>query len=199
MVAEGRLKFLMKRIFLLLVFSLALICGYAQEHLSFKGIPIEGSMSSFCKKLEAKGFTKIGSDGNMTVLDGIFTGKSATVYLIATSDGKDVNSVAVTLPDSDSWKTLVEIYDYYKSLYIEKYGQPSVHKEYNPSGNLSNTLAMNQIDEGKVEYGSLWEAPGGLIVMTIERGSRSLRGLVMIKYEDSQNNEKERQKIIDDI
>ncbi len=27
----------------------------AQEHLSFKGIPIEGSMTTFCQKLKAKG------------------------------------------------------------------------------------------------------------------------------------------------
>lgn len=28
-----------------------------QEHLSFKGVPIEGSITSFCQKLKAKGFT----------------------------------------------------------------------------------------------------------------------------------------------
>ena len=35
------------------------ICGFAQEHLSFKGIPIEGSMTAFCQKLKAKGFITI--------------------------------------------------------------------------------------------------------------------------------------------
>lgn len=29
----------------------------AQEHLSPKGIPIEGSLTDFCQKLKAKGFT----------------------------------------------------------------------------------------------------------------------------------------------
>lgn len=43
---------------------LSLICGVllavtatAQPHLSFKGIPITGSMTSFCQQLKAKGFT----------------------------------------------------------------------------------------------------------------------------------------------
>lgn len=37
----------------------------AQEHLSFKGIPIEGCMTVFCQKLKANGFTSIGHDGNL--------------------------------------------------------------------------------------------------------------------------------------
>jgi len=31
----------------------------AQEHLTFKGIPIEVSMTEFCQKLKTKGFTSI--------------------------------------------------------------------------------------------------------------------------------------------
>ena len=34
----------------------------AQEHLSFKDIPIEESMTEFCQKLKAKGFTSIEQD-----------------------------------------------------------------------------------------------------------------------------------------
>lgn len=43
----------------------------AQEHLSFKGIPIEGSMTEFCQKLKTKGFTSIGQETISLCLQGI--------------------------------------------------------------------------------------------------------------------------------
>lgn len=48
----------------------AVINIMAQEHLSFKGIPIEGSMTAFCQKLKAKGFTQMGRDNNVTMFTG---------------------------------------------------------------------------------------------------------------------------------
>lgn len=50
----------MKKILASLAVFLAVINIMAQEHLSFKGIPIEGSMTEFCQKLKTKGFTSIG-------------------------------------------------------------------------------------------------------------------------------------------
>lgn len=69
----------MKKIILTLTLVLAAINLLAQEHLSFKGIPIEGSMTDFCQKLKAKGFTSIGSENNITLFSGDFTGRDATV------------------------------------------------------------------------------------------------------------------------
>ena len=57
----------------------AVINTMAQEHLSFKGIPIEGSMTEFCQKLKTKGFTQLGRDNNVTTFTGDFTGRQATV------------------------------------------------------------------------------------------------------------------------
>ena len=57
----------MKRISATLMLLFVAICIMAQEHLSFKGIPIEGSMTTFCQELKAKGFTSIGRDKNLTL------------------------------------------------------------------------------------------------------------------------------------
>lgn len=69
----------------------------AQEHLTFKGIPIEGSMTEFCQKLKTKGFTSIGRENNITLFTGDFTGRKATVGVTATDDGKNVFAVVVFL------------------------------------------------------------------------------------------------------
>ena len=42
----------MKKILITLTVLFAVIDIMAQEHLSFKGIPIEGSMTEFCQKLK---------------------------------------------------------------------------------------------------------------------------------------------------
>lgn len=45
----------MKRITVTLMVLVVAICAMAQEHLSFKGIPIEGSLSTFVKILKPRG------------------------------------------------------------------------------------------------------------------------------------------------
>lgn len=188
----------MKHILLTLCIFFAAIAANAQEHLSFKGIPIEGSISTFCQKLEAKGFAQLGSESNIRLFKGDFTGRTATVGVAATDNGQDVFTVAVFFDKSNSWNTLVNTYDHYKDLYIEKYGQPTSCVENNPSYRDSNTSLMFELTQGRVTYGCIFEAPGGLIQLSIEQAGYS-DGQVMIKYQDSQNINAKRQSDLDEI
>lgn len=171
----------------------------AQEHLSFKGIPIEGSMTAFCQKLNAKGFASIGRENNLTLFSGDFTGRKATVCVTATDDGKNVFAVIVLFDPSGEWSTLVNTYDYYKDLYTRKYGKPTVSKENNPARLDSNTALMAEVHQGTVVYGSAWEVTGGDIQLSIEKSSGIYEGMVMIRYRDSQNVEAKIQNDLDDI
>lgn len=177
----------------------AVISLMAQEHLSFKGIPIEGSMTAFCQKLKAKGFTSIGSENNLTLFTGDFTGRNATVGVTATDDGKDVFAVVVLFDPSGEWNALVNTYDYYKDLYTRKYGKPSISKEKNPALSDSNTALMAEVHQGTVVYGSAWEVTGGNIQLSIEKSSGVYKGMVMIRYRDSQNVEAKIQNDLNDI
>ena len=177
----------------------AVISLMAQEHLSFKGIPIEGSMTAFCQKLKAKGFTSIGSENNLTLFTGDFTGRNATVGVTATDDGKDVVAVVVLFDPSGEWNALINTYDYYKDLYTRKYGKPSISKEKNPALSDSNTALMAEVHQGTVVYGSAWEVTGGDIQLSIEKSSGVYKGMVMIRYRDSQNVEAKIQNDLNDI
>lgn len=119
----------MRKILITLTVLFAAIDIMAQEHLSFKGIPIEGSMTDFCQKLKTKGFTSIGRENNITLFSGDFTGREATVGVTATDDGKNVFAVVVLFDPSEEWNTLVNTYDYYEDLYTRKYGKPTVSKK----------------------------------------------------------------------
>lgn len=189
----------MKRISVTLMLLFAVICVMAQEHLSFKGLPIEGSMTTFCQKLKAKGFTSIGRDNNITLFTGDFTGRKATVGVTATDDGKNVFAVIVFFNPSEEWNTLVNTYNYYKDLYTRKYGEPTISKENNPARSDSNTALMAEVYQGTVVYGSAWEVTGGDIQLSIEKTSGIYEGMVMIRYRDSQNVEAKIKNDLDDI
>ena len=189
----------MKKIILTLTVLFATINVMAQDHLSFKGIPIEGSMTEFCQKLKAKGFTSVGREKNLTLFSGDFTGRKATVGVTATDDGKNVFAVIVLFDASSEWNTLVNTYDYYKDLYTRKYGEPTFSKENNPALSDSNTALMAEVHQGTVVYGSTWEVTGGDIQLSIEKSSGVYEGMVMIRYRDSQNVEAKIQNDLDDI
>ena len=189
----------MKKIFAILAMLFAVINIMAQEHLSFKGIPIEGSITTFCQKLKTNGFTSIGRDNNITMFTGDFTGRKATVGVTATDDGKNVFAVIVFFEPSGEWNTLVNTYDYYKDLYTRKYGAPTVSKENNPARSDSNTALMAEVYQGTVVYGSAWEVTGGDIQLSIEKTSGVYEGMVMIRYRDSQNVEAKIKNDLDDI
>lgn len=189
----------MKKIIFTLTLLFVAFNIMAQEHLSFKGIPIEGSMTAFCQKLKAKGLTSIGSENNTTLFEGDFTGRNATIGVIATDDGKNVFAVLVLFESSDEWKTLVDTYDYYKDLYIRKYGKPKISKENNPAHSDSNVALMEEVYQGTIKYGSTWEVTGGDIQLSIEKSSRFYEGMVMIRYRDSQNTEAKIKNDLNDI
>ena len=188
----------MKKIFITLAVFFAAVNMMAQEHLSFKGIPIEGSVTEFCQKLKNKGFASIGQENNTSLFSGDFTGREATVGVTATNNGKNVFAVVVLFEPSGEWNTLVNTYDYYKDLYTRKYGKPFISKEKNPAPLNSNSVLMAELDQGRVVYGSTWKVTGGDIQLSIEKSS-VYRGMVMIRYRDSQNVKAKIQSDLDDI
>ena len=192
----------MRKFTVLFAFMVIALTSYAQsnsEHLSFKGIPIEGSMSEFCQKLQDKGLTSIGSKNNLTLFTGDFTGRNATIGVTATDDGKSVFAVVVLFDPSGEWNTLVNTYTYYKDLYTRKYGKPTISKENNPAHSDSNTALMAEVHQGTVVWGSAWEVTGGNLELSIEKTTGIYEGMVVIRYRDSQNVETKIQKDLEDI
>lgn len=189
----------MKKLFLSFILCVFAICAYAQEHLSFNGIPMDDSLNSFCQKLADKGFTQIGIDNNVTLFTGVFTGRQATVGIGATDDGINVLSVVVLFEASKEWDTLVNTYDYYKEIYTRKYGKPSISKENNLAPINTNSVLMSGLHHGTVNYISKWEVPGGTIQLSIEKYTENYKGIVSIVYLDSQNFESKIQSDLEEI
>ena len=192
----------MRRLITLFAFWAIALTSYAQgssELLAFKGIPIDGSLTAFCQKLKAKGFTYINSNHNAALFEGYFTSRHATIGVCSTDDGSKVIAVVVFFDESQEWNTLVSTYNYYKDLYTQKYGNPSVVRETNPAQINSNIAFMYELHQGTVIWGSLWEVAGGEIEVSIDKSSGVYEGMVMICYRNTQNEQAKVQNDLGDI
>lgn len=169
------------------------------NHLSFKGIPINGNIQLFSKRLKAKGFKSIGSTDGIPFYSGKFTDTEVNVGVISTDEGKNVYGVVVLFPASEEWKELTGTYNYYKELYTSKYGTPKTSTETNPALYDDNLFLMAELRSGTVKYISCWNAKGGSIELSIENSGDYLKGLVVIRYRDDINLENKRKSDLNEI
>lgn len=113
---------MIKRIFLMLLFIISTVdINYAQ-HMKFNGISMGETPTVFINKLKAKGFTpKYQNSDN--ILMGDFCGvKDCTIAV--TTDRDAVLSTCVIFPKMEKWKDLKNRYNCFKSILIQKYGNP---------------------------------------------------------------------------
>lgn len=193
---------IMKKLVVSFALALVALVTYAQsnsEHLSFKGIPIKGSLTEFCEKLQTKGYKYEGKDSNMAMFTGDFTGRDATIGVSADDNGQNVYAVIVVFDSSGKWKILANTYSYYKDLYTKKYGKPFISTENNPAESDSNMDLMSELYHDNVQWSSVWVVTGGTINLGIMGDYGSFQGHVSILYRDSQNEESKEKKYLEDI
>ena len=78
----------MERILLTIICLVAIIFAYAEGHMTFKGIEIDGDLPSFVAKLEAQGFIKQSAGEDYATMTGSFTAEDVKLYIHATPISK---------------------------------------------------------------------------------------------------------------
>ena len=96
-----------------------------QEHLKFMGIPIDGKVWDFKRKIEKKGFEYVTQFSNGYCFKGVFTGKEARVFVLYENSTKKVYGVGVNI-DCYSEKVAIDTYWRYVRNLKEKYNAQSV-------------------------------------------------------------------------
>lgn len=123
----------MKRIIVLAVLFVCFsFAAFSQtQHQTFKGIPMEGTVEQFAKKLEQKGYRRIQTKDRTIILSGDFASyKDCGIVLIGNTE-KQITKIIVLFPKADSWSMLESIYGNIKNMMIQKYGDPtSVIEEF---------------------------------------------------------------------
>ena len=175
---------------------------YAQDsisHIEFKGIPLNGKLDDFVKKLETQGYKVTESLDNVIMMDGQFTGKDATILVISTKKSKTVWKVVVKFSEMSSWSSLKSDYYYYKEMFVKKYGSPTRKFEFFSKPYYEGDgYELSALRNEKCYYLSAFETNSGVVYLEISKYKR-----IEISYEDDANshimNREKEESVIDDI
>lgn len=195
----------MKRLIIILVLIVSSLSLYSQEHLKFKGIPINGSLKSFVETLKTKGYSLVDSDKGIALLEGTFAGvESCTIYVVSTNDL--VWKVAAEFPSHDIWKEVKREYNNLKEAFAAKYGvkPESMEKLPNDEDYYSDGLGMmslhSALEHEKAIYNSYFQIPNGLAVIAIKPDFHTSGCLqVIIEYYDHINTNARDNQAIEDL
>jgi len=197
----------MKSVFTLFLFFVLTITSIAQnntdknEHLTFKGVPIDGTLNEYVNKMKNSGFTLIGIEDGLAMLEGDFAGYKNCIIGVSTLKGFDlVNKIAVIFPEKETWSSLSSNYYNLKELLTEKYGEPSenIEKFDTYSEPSDDEDRMFEVQSDNCKYYTTFELENGGIQVSIDHQGFS-SCFVKLIYFDKINSEKIRQKAIDDL
>jgi hypothetical protein len=177
------------------------LCAQSAEnqHLLFKGIPIDGPLSEYVEKMKLNGFTLLDSTNYGAMFNGEFANYQNCKIGVGTSNKKDlVSTVFVMFPEREEWNDLYGDYNRLKQMLSEKYGIPNESKEkwendYEPS----LAFRMSAIKRGECNFTTTFVTPNGKIQLRIEHQDATC--FVFLGYFDKINGEIMKAKAIDDL
>ena len=106
----------MKKLIVSFAFVLIALTSYAQnssKHLTFKGVPIDGTLSEYVAKMKSAGFSHIGTEDGVALLSGEFAGyRDCMIGVKTLKKYNTVHEIAVLFPTQNTWRGLS--YDYTK-------------------------------------------------------------------------------------
>ncbi len=195
----------MKTKLLTLFFALTTILTFAQtsEHLTFKGVPIDGTLDEYVSKMKQNGFTNLSTEDGTALLSGDFAGYKNCIVGVSTLKQKDlVYKIGVLFPEIDTWSTLSGNYFALKQMLTEKYGKPSdiVEKFDGPSISQpkDDNARMYEVKFDRCKYYSIWQTEKGEIQLSIDHNS-AISCFVKLVYFDKINSDIINAKAKDDL
>ena len=191
----------MKKITLILFLLLANSIFAQNQHLTFKGVPIDGTLKDYTEAMKKAGFNYVGTQDGVSILSGDFAGFKQCLIGVSTLSNCDVVSrIAVVFPSKDTWSSLIGDYEQLKSMLSKKYGNPEQSSEKFTSyvGN-DNGLKMIALQDGECEWYTIYSTELGDIELSLVEGASYHTGAVRLVYYDKINYDKVQSAAIDDL
>jgi hypothetical protein len=152
-------------------------------HLTFREIPIDGSIKNFAKQLEKQKFKIV----DITDVDAVLTGRFAggPVQLLVQGSKETVGFVRVIFAERTNWFEIKTKYDYVKKSLIEKYGEPerSIEQFSKPYSDGSGD-ELKALKEGKCQFRTdfVTSSKNGILTLAINSDLS-----VTLLYVDTEN------------
>ena len=201
----------MKKITLSFIFVIIFaLSSFAQttEHLKFKGVPIDGTLSEYIAKMNQAGFQLVETDDGEALLEGEFAGYKDCIIGVKTLQKQNlVHEIVVLFPSQDKWSGLYYDYERLKTMLTKKYGAPTkcVERFVNtPSYRdiSDDNDKMEELEDDHCEYYSMYELNSGNIVLSI-KSDNVLLGFrvnrIKLFYSDKVNSEKFEDAAMEDL
>jgi len=171
----------------------------AGEHLTFKGVPIDGTLDDYVTNMKEAGFSLQSVENGLALFSGDFAGYKDCLIGVSTLEGKDlVSKVTVIFPEMKSWSLLESTYLNLKELLTIKYGEPTRGEEKfnNVIEPKTDIDKMYELVMQRCEYWSSFELDNGAIQLSMGQAGNSF---VMLAYFDKINTQEIRQKVLEDL
>ena len=186
---------------LFLLMSFTLTFAQSSEHLKFKGVPIDGTLSEYVLKMKQAGFQLVGTDDGVALLEGEFAGYRGCLIAVSTLKSVNVvNTIGVVFPARENWSSLEGDYEHLKSMLTEKYGEPSdVVEKFQGYGDPQTDQEkwINLMTDNYTWY-TIFETENGDIQLSLEKGDYG-EYFVLLKYFDKINTEAVRSAAMEDL
>lgn len=197
----------MKKAIIVLFLSLTVCIAFAQtkadssKHLTFKGVPLDGTLDQYVSKMKQNGFKILSSKDGVAMLQGDFAGYKDCYVGVSTLKQKDlVHKIGVHFPEKDTWSTLSGNYFDLKQMLTEKYGKPSdiVEKFDRQSEPRDDNLKMYEVKFDRCKFYSIWTTEKGQIQLSIDHNDVT-SCFVKLAYLDKINSATIKKQAIDDL
>lgn len=183
------------------VFATTVFAQSESEHLTFKGVPIDGTLSQYVNKMKAAGFSYLGEEDGTALLSGDFAGfKGCTIGVSTLKNVNVVSQIAVIFPEREDWSPLERDYNHLKTLLTEKYGEPAevverFQKEYMADDSRGK---MHELSMDRCTWFTTFSTEKGNIQLSLIKYSYN-SGAVLLKYFDRINGDRVRSSAMDDL
>jgi hypothetical protein len=127
---------------------------------SFDGVQITGNISSLIDKFKAKGYTSSAKYETSYRLNGKVFGEKVELWLFYTPITKQACKAVIYFPKRYSWQSIKSDYYDYRSILIQKYGEPESSYDFFSSPYYEGDgFEITAIQSDKCTYASFWENP----------------------------------------
>ena len=183
----------MKRLYVFILSIMLFSASFAQDHLKFMGIPLDGTINQFQAKLVAKGMT-VDYAANKFIgigcrkFKGSFSGKNAHIYVYFDESSKVVYRAKAVI-DTDNINIWENNYNYFVNMLSTKYSDA-----YTKKGKYENkeTLSFFVPNEELAAYKYLG-------IIDVYRSTDLYTYTVHVDYIDTVNNFKHENRNLDDL
>ena len=191
----------MKKLLISLFVILYTTIGQAQEHLTFKGVPIDGTLDTYVANMKKAGFTFIGEDDGIAMLRGDFAGyRNCTIGVVTLKSIDIVNRISVLFDSHQDWNNIYVNYSSLKEMLTTKYGRYAdcVEKFEGYSQPRDDNGKMHELTMDRCKFYTIWKTDKGNIELEIIKGNLG-GGMVRLSYWDKINTMSVQEKAMDDL